>query len=256
MNIDLLQALGLTVSQAETYLALVKAGHLTPPQLARKTGEGRTAAYMSLAKLEELGLATKDPKARTLTYLPASPTELRTMLEQRRKELAEMEDGYRRGLSEMLSYFYAHRREPSVQFYAGEEGLRAIYLDHLETGEDVFFIRTTADEEYFGSVLYDYMTARAMRGITGIGLAPDFKSARQWAAENDKAYRREMSWYPPQAYTAPVEIAIYGQKVSFISFGEEAMGTIIDSPQIAEAMRQVFAMARVGADSLRRRQRK
>ena len=38
--------------------------------------------------------------------------------------------------------------------------------------------------------------------------------------------------------------------VSLISFGKEAIGTIIESPQIAEAFREIFAMAQVGAEVL------
>ena len=47
---------------------------------------------------------------------------------------------------------------------------------------------------------------------------------------------------PESAYTAPVEVDIYGHKVAFIAFGDTQMATIIDSPLIAEAMRQLHAM--------------
>nr|MBP9821153.1 hypothetical protein [Candidatus Saccharibacteria bacterium] len=33
---------------------------------------------------------------------------------------------------------------------------------------------------------------------------------------------------------------VYGNKVSIISFGKEAIGTVIDSPQIAESLKQIF----------------
>lgn len=43
-------------------------------------------------------------------------------------------------------------------------------------------------------------------------------------------------------YTAPVEIDVYGNKVAFISFGETQMATIIDSPPVADAMRQLLRL--------------
>jgi len=50
-----------------------------------------------------------------------------------------------------------------------------------------------------------------------------------------------------------VEVNVYGNKVSFISFGDETVGTIIESPQIAQAMRELYAMAQIGAEELMKR---
>ncbi|HSW78806.1 MAG TPA: helix-turn-helix domain-containing protein [Candidatus Babeliales bacterium] len=250
MNAETLKQFGLTNSQAKSYIALIKAGSLTPPQLAGRIKESRTAAYMSLAKLEEIGLATKEGDAKKATYSPANPSALEKFIAQKRKEVSSAEDLYRSSLPQLLTYYYSNRGEPGVRFYQGKEGLTKIYEDHLRTGKDVYFIRTPADEEYFGDVLYKYMQKRSKAGINAHGLAPAFPSAIDWAKQNDTELKRDMAWYPPKSYTAPVEISIYGDKVSLISFGEEAIGTIIESPQIAQALRQVFEMAKVGAKQL------
>ena len=52
----------------------------------------------------------------------------------------------------------------------------------------------------------------------------------------------ERTWYLQEDYTAPVEWSVYGNKVSVISFGQEVIGMVIDSPQIAESLRQIFGM--------------
>jgi len=250
MDTSILAQLGLTNSQAKSYLELVKAGSLTPPQLAKKTGESRTAAYMALAKLEEIGLATQQGEAKKATYTPANPSALEKFIADKRKALTTAEDLYRTNLPRLLTYYYSNRGEPGIQFYQGKEGLAKIYEDHLRTGQDVYFVRTMADEEYFGDVLYQYMQKRAKRNITAHGLAPYTASTFEYAQKNDKELKRDIAWFPPQAYKAPVEISIYGDKVSLISFGKEAIGTIIESPQIAEALRELFAMAKVGAKRL------
>lgn len=243
MDDQLLQQLGLTGSQAKTYLELIKAGSLTPPQLAKKINESRTTAYMALAKLEEIGLATLKDDATKATYLAANPSALEKFVAKKRKEVAETEDLLRTSLPKLLTYYYTNRGEPGIRFYQGKDGLTKIYEDHLKTKEDVYFVRTEADEEYFGEVLYDYMKKRAKLGIKAHGLAPDYEGARQYARANDKELNREMSWYDPKDYTSPVEISVYGDKVSLISFGKEAIGTIIESPQIARAFKDLFKMA-------------
>jgi sugar-specific transcriptional regulator TrmB len=250
MDTQTLKQLGLTNSQAKTYIELIKAGSLTPPQLANRIKESRTAAYMSLAKLEEIGLATKVGDAKRATYSPANPSALEKFIAAKRKEVSTAEDLYRNSLPRLLTYYYSNRGEPGVQFYQGREGLTKIYEDHLRAGKDVYFVRTMADEEYFGDVLYQYMQKRAKRGIKAYGLAPRTASTYEYAQKNDKELNRDMAWFPPKAYTAPVEISIYGDKVSLISFGKEAIGTIIESPQISQALRELFQMAKLGAKEL------
>ena len=47
---------------------------------------------------------------------------------------------------------------------------------------------------------------------------------------------------PEDAYTSPVEIMIYGKKVALISYGEAEIVTVITSPLIAAAFREIFLM--------------
>jgi hypothetical protein len=62
--------------------------------------------------------------------------------------------------------------------------------------------------------------------------------------------QRNITWVPEQAYSAPVEISVYNSRVAIISFGEEAVAMLIESPQVADALRQIFAMAKVGAKQM------
>lgn len=252
MNIDLLKKIGLTEAQARTYLTLVEAGKLTPQQLAKKTKEARTTAYMALAKLQEIGLATNSEAKGTKVYQAASPSALETFITKRRQELEAVETTYRNSLSEMLSHYFEKQSKPGVRFYSGKEGLQEIYKDHLKNGEPVQVVRTTADEE-FGQVLYDYMDERAKQGITAEILGPALAGPMKWAQENNKRLKRKNYWVPAEYYTAPVEVSIYGDKVSMISFGKEAVGIIIESPQIAESMRQLYKLAKIGGEELRKR---
>ena len=139
-----------------------------------------------------------------------------------------------------------------MRFFEGKDGLEKIYEDILRTRQPVDIVRTPADEGYFGQVLYRYLDRRAELGIPSRLLAPALPGPMRWAAANDARLKRIVTWMPPAAYTAPVEVSVYGSKVAFISFGDEAVGTIVESPQIAEAMRQLYALAQIGARTLRK----
>lgn len=255
MNAELLKQIGLTDSQARTYTALIEAGQLTPPVLAKKTGEGRTAAYMALAKLEELGLAKSGEGKGAKVYEPVSPSALAAIIEKRRQELDAVDETFRQSLSAMLSQYFDKQTRPGVKFYSGPDGLKEIYRDHVETAApDLYLVRTYADEDQFQKGLYEYMDGRAAAGIRTHALMPLDRRSFRFAEANDERLNREITWYPPKAYTAPVEIAAYGNKVSLISFGDETVGTILESPQIAEGIKQLLEMAKAGADQLMKRQ--
>lgn len=250
MNVELLKNIGLTDSQAKSYAELVKAKSLTPPQLAKATGESRTAAYMALAKLEDIGLAEQDTTTKKQTYKATSPSNLDRYVQAKRQELASIEEQYRAGLSEMLKQYYEASQETGVQYFRGKEGLRGMYEDHLRTGKDLYLLRTYADEDYFEDYLYDYMEQRPKAGIKTYALMPRDLRSINFAKRNPQL-NREITWYDPSLYTASVEISTYGDKVSIISFGEEAVGTILESPQIAQAMRELLGMAKAGAEAKR-----
>jgi sugar-specific transcriptional regulator TrmB len=249
LNVELLKRIGLTESQAKAYYELVRAGEMTPPELAAANGESRTSAYMALAKLEEIGLAKKVGKNKK-KYSPTSPSQLNRYVEDKRREVTLIEEEYRAALSDMLSYYYSKSRQPGLQYLQGETVLRQVYEDHIKTGENVSLVRTYADEDFLGDELYDYLDNRAEQGIETDSLMPFDLRSFKFAQANDVRLKRKTSWYPRDAYTAPVEIAVYGDKVSIISFGDETVGTILESPQIAHALRDLFRMAKIGAASL------
>ncbi len=245
MGIDWLKDIGLTESQAQSYVELVKVKTITPPELARATGESRTAAYMALAKLEEIGLAEQVQGAKKQTYKATSPSNLDRYIQTKRQQITQLEEKYRAGLSEMLKQYYEVRQETGVQYFRGKEGLRGMYEEHLCAGKDIYLLRTYADEHFFEDFLYDYMEKRSKAGIKTYALMPrDIRSIN--FDKRNPHLNREITWYDPKDYTAPVEMTAFGDKVSIISFGEEAVGTILESPQIAEAFKQLLGMAKKG----------
>jgi sugar-specific transcriptional regulator TrmB len=247
MNQSILQKIGLTADQAQTYQLLLEAGSLTPRGLMKQSKDKRTNAYMSLAKLQELGLAQRDGSTKQLTYRPVSPAKLERLLETKQQELEASKHALQNAMPDLLTIYYASADRPGVRFYQGEDSLEKVYHDHLETGQDVYFVRTPADEDFFGDKLYEYMQQRADKGLTAYGIAPFSRERAEYSKAYDKQLKRSMSYCAPEQYTSPVEISIYGNKTAFISFGEEIVASIIDSPQIAQAMKELFDMARRGA---------
>lgn len=239
----ILRKAGLTESQAKGYLALIEHGSLSPVELAEKTGETRTNGYMICEKLERLGLATKkdDKKA---VYAPNHPSALEALAEKRRKVTQKAEQYIKNNMNPLIDMFYAASELPGARTLDGIDGIKEIYLDTLRVKQDIYFLRTTSDEVDLGvEYLNTYRRERAKLGINTYGLTPSTKSAIERLGSNeDKQMLFHRTLLPPNSYTAPVEIDIYGSKSAFISFGDTQMAIVIDSPPMAEAMRQIMQL--------------
>lgn len=247
MKTSALRSIGLSEDQILTYSCLLENGTLSPPELAAITKESRTNAYMSLRKLEALGLAERDETAKKLSYKPVSPAHLEQLLIEQEQVIQANRAELQAQLPSMLKLYYSNVEQPAVQFYEGQDALELVYKDQIATGQDVHYVRSLADKKHITDALYDLMKSRAESSITTHGLVNRSPAAAAWAKKNDAQNRLETTWLEPGHYKAPVEISIYGNKVAFVAFGNDILATIIDSQVIAQAMREIFALAKTGA---------
>lgn len=252
MTPQLLQEIGLNPTQAQTYLVLVESGSLTASAIADKIGQQRTTVYMALQSLERLGLAELTPGTKVKAYQATNPIALEKLSEERRRAVLETEHKIKQNLPAMLSYYYSFTERPGVRMVEGVEGLKEIYRDTLRAKQDIYLLRTTADVPSLSLEYLDkYREKRAKLGINTYALTPDTPIAHQnqtSGADQTMLFHRTM--LPAHAYTAPVEVDVYGNKTAFMMFGEDIMGVIVDSPALAEAMRQVFGLLRQQLDGV------
>lgn len=242
MNPELLQNLGLSKSQALVYLKLIEKGELTPPEVARLSGESRSNAYMVLQRLEELGLVEKLSRKQRVSYQPHNPAALERLAEEHRETSLKIENQVKHHMPQMLSYYYSFTEKPGIRLLQGKQGLKEIYQDTLRTKKDIYFIRTPAEVKTMGDEYFSkYKQKRAQLGITTYAFTQDTVHARRLAVD-DKLNKMIRTWLSPESYEAPVEINIYGDKVAFLAYGEEIMGVIVQSAPIAEAMRQLLKL--------------
>jgi sugar-specific transcriptional regulator TrmB len=245
-NAEILKKAGLSDPQAEIYECLLKNGAMTPAELGEKTSQSRENCYAIIKKLVDLELVeqTKDKKT---TYRVLNPSNLEVLAERRRKVAARNEKAVKDNISTLLDVFYANNELPGSRTVEGPEGLKDIYNDIISTKKDVFILRCVASRHFWHSKeeYHDFLTRhreqRAINGIHTYALTPvnpySLKNAKNGKHAADNYHR---AWSPTADYTAPVEIQVYGDKTALISFGETIMSTIITSPTVAEAMRQII----------------
>lgn len=250
MDTQTIQELGLNESQANMYVLLMQHGSLTPPEAAKLAGETRTTVYSIFDKLEKLGLVKKKSGTKKVTYLPENPAALEKLAESKYQQSAELKQKISDNMTRYMTYFYTYQEQPGVRFFQGKDGIIKMYEDQLRTKQDIYFLRSESDVNVMGKTIYKVIENRHKLGIKVYGIESKEADNVEFSINNDKRLGREMSFYPTGQYTAPVNIYAYGSKTALISYGEEVIGTIIESPQIAQAFRQIHSMLKDSIKSL------
>lgn len=256
MDTQTIQELGLNKTQADMYLLLMKHGSLTPPEAAQLSGETRTTVYSIFEKLEKLGLAKKKSGAKKVTYIPENPAALERLAESKYQKSVELKQKIATNMSRYMTYFYTYQEQPGVRFFQGKDGIIKMYEDQLRTKKEIYFLRSESDINVLGKTIYKVIENRHKLNIKVYGIEADEADNIEFSHKNDARLGREMVFYPQGSYTAPVNIYTYGNKTALISYGEEIIGTIVESPQIADAFKQIHSMLKSAVQNLNDKPRK
>lgn len=250
MENELLVSVGLTKIQAKAYRFLLVEGPHSPPYVAKKIGESRTNVYNSLEKLLDLKLVKKSDKNKKFVFQAEPPTALQAIVDQKRDSILQQERQLHALMPNMLDDYFAANEKPGVRYFQGKDELKNIYYDQISANEPIYIVRSDYKYDVYD---FDFMVEirdeHRKAGIRRYVISLDLPKAPKNYQESDPYMLLDRTWLPAEEYTAPVEWNAYGNKLAIISFGKEAIGTIIESPQIAEAFRQMYKIMEKGIRS-------
>lgn len=247
MDVTLLTSLGLNDTQILVYKTLLENGPLAPPSLADRVGIKRQTAYAVLDQLVAMELVLKRDINKKLIYQTQHPVILEKIARKRQDEADASRRLLTANMPSLMQLFYKNTESPGVRFYQGIEQIESIYEDMLRTKDTIYVVRSIHDVSLLSMKYYDVFKKKKVQlGIKTELLNPEV-NPNVWNDETDKKLLTNRTQIPQDSYDAPVEISVYGDNIAIISFGQEAIGTIISSKQISGAMRQIFMLAKQGA---------
>jgi HTH-type transcriptional regulator, sugar sensing transcriptional regulator len=236
-----LLTIGFSEKEIEVYLALLELGKGTVTQIARKAGINRPTAYHVLASLELKKLVRTSGKEPKQEYTAESPENIEKILEEKITEYTSALAQAKEIIPELVSLHNKDNR-PKIKFYEGKDGLQKVYEDTLNSSETILAYASVEDigptlPNYFP----DYYKRRAKKGIHIRAIFPESADARE-RASLDKEEKRESVIIPSEKYGFHPEINIYDDKVMIASWREK-LGIIIESTEIADAMKKIHDLA-------------
>ena len=236
-----LRNVGFSEVEAAIYIALLELGRGTVSQIATRAKVNRTSGYHVLSGLVAKDLATISGREPKQEYVAEPPERLSRYVE---KELERQKGLTSRttSLVPALNAIYNRRDRPRVRFFEGAKGLQNVYEDTLTSKET---IRAIANVDDMHKALPDYFSKyyerRSRKGIHIRAIIPASPVGRERAA-HDAEEKRESALVPIKEFSFSPEINIYDDKVMIASWREK-LGVIIESHEIADAMKKVYELA-------------
>lgn len=234
---------GLSEVQAKIYLYLIKNGQKTPTEIATGIDENRTTVYSAAEKLEAMGIITQKDRGKVSAYVPNHPSVLENIAEKRLRKVARQAKNLESNLPSLINYYNEHQSEPGATTFYGQEGIQMIWDKVLAAKAPYYFIRSRYDEAADREGLEKFKNARKELGIEAENITPS-EFTTNTNEEMKEKYLLTRTLLPPDEYDSPVEIDIFGDNVAFINYSKNGMSTLIESPDIADAMRQMFLFAK------------
>lgn len=247
-------SIGLSSDETLVYEALLEHGPQGAGDLLDRTKKiKRGLLYKVLERLVTRGLVLQEEKDGRALFVPQPPESLLHMAEAQEDAARKSKESLQSLLPTLKAKYNLSTERPVIRFFEGVEGLREMYEDKLSSGvKDSYFIRTARAEEYretFGKWFTHFLKRQTALGIKATALTVDDEFTNH-DPDIDAMRNVTRIWLRPQDYTAPVQIDVYGDKVSIFSFGKEIFGVLLESKPIATAVREIFQLAEKGAKTL------
>lgn len=244
MLTDVLTSFQLAPKEVKVFLKLLEFGSQPASQIARICEMPRNTVRSLLDGLVKKGLVVKTRRANTQYYAPERKENVIRYLKLRRVQMGEDID---RQIDLLQTYgddlttrHYALSR-PRITFYEGTSGMEKVYEDTLTTDS----IRSWAAwdnlletmPEYFKT----YFKRRTKKGIPMKSIHPDTAASRK-GQTHDAEELRQSALIPADRFNFTPEIQVYDNKVNIASW-KEKLGIIIESQEIADAMKAIFDLS-------------
>ncbi|MDB5195098.1 MAG: transcriptional regulator TrmB [Parcubacteria group bacterium] len=248
---EALVVLGLSRKEAAVYISLLELGLSTVSQISRKAAINRATGYVILDSLITKGLVSISGKEPKQEYVAESPDNLAALFEAEQKEAKEKEVKARE-LSLQLKSIQKVGDRPQVRFYEGTDGIKAVFEDSLTAKSGSIIAYTSIEDQHVSIPNYfpEYYQRRKRNKIFMRSIFPDTPMGRARQDANENEYR-ESVLVPAITYGIHSAINVYDNKLMIASFREK-LGIIVESEEIADAMKKIFELAWIGAHSLDR----
>jgi HTH-type transcriptional regulator, sugar sensing transcriptional regulator len=244
-----LMEFGLSEKEARVYISLLEFEVATVNEVAKASGINRSSAYVVLDSLKQKGLVSFSDDKSVQRYIPSSPNALLKTAEEMAAKQEQIKKNIDAIVPDLKALHKGTKQRPVVRVFEGKEGLINLLEDSLDSKEKL--IRTATSGKHIIDIVppqtfREYMKKRHSRSIKVKGIHP-VDGITQKILENQPRMQDEVALIPEGQYNFASNIAIYDNKVAYMSPKHGGIGVLIESKEMADSMKEIFDLAFVTA---------
>lgn len=237
-----LKALGFSDNEIKVLLFLFRHKKATAREISREIMTSFSSAQYALSSIVSRGLALMLPTGEDMFEI-VSEKEFWHWIDTQEKEHRGIYEEAKNKITQFFSRVEDSSWKPDVSYYEGIDGIKEIYEDMLETGQDIY---CWTDLTQIYSVLGDYAETFAKRrtekGIKTYTIKPKKKVPNNPFANDSSRKDREMKLL--KDFPIDGEIRIYGNKVAIIQFdSNKPVGFVFEGKWVRYLFESVFQSA-------------
>lgn len=236
--IKTLKEIGLTASEANTYLTLFSIGANPASTIAKAAELNRCTCYTNLKNLLTKGLIHQTIKNNVTYFTAVEPQFILDLLKVKNSQQEENVANLIHSLEDFELLKNSYHKKPKVIFYEGKNGVKNI-MEKTLTSKGT--IRAYACLDGLTCLLpvyfQTYYKRRTKKGIKVKAIYPVSKNSYLHKLR-DKEELRE-SRLIPEEFNFHLDILIFDNKVAITSIKEQ-FGVLIESEDMAKAQKDFF----------------
>lgn len=243
INEKILTQIGLTIEEATIYNFLLQNGVATAKVISVKTGIGRALTYKILDQLVAKELVRKrEDLGKVALFSPAHPEQLKKTAEARKAQAEETIRSLAESYGSLASSYNLLNGKPNVQFFEGINGLRRVYDDILDVGQNILVVSAPIDEgrKEVLHLIREQIEKQAAQNIRTRTINPTGNHEPATQIFEDEKYLITRKRVPTEKLPLPAQIIIYGDKVAITNFKEGLITVAIESKYIRETFEKMF----------------
>lgn len=244
---DSLKFLGLNEKDTAAYIAVLRLQKAGPAAIAREAGLERTTVYKILEQLSVLGVIGKSVAGKRIHYVAESPQFLHTLIEKKSKNLDKL-------IPFLAALQGKSQARPTVRFYEDKESVKRVLMESLNCEEKLRrdFASVERIVEFLGLAFINHQIEERVRRrvhVRSLRCTPkEPRAEKDWYLRGSNAeVLREVRYLKQEIEFEPV-IFIYDNTVTIISSEKESYALVIDSQELARAMKVLFDVAWVSSE--------
>lgn len=234
---------GLSSEQALIYTYLLNTGVSNAKVISSKTGIGRTLTYKVIDQLIAMELVEKrDATNKIAMFFPKHPQKLKDLIDKKNSEARIASENLAYIFTDLSSSYNLLLGKPNVQFYEGEQGLKNVYNDILEIGEDIMVISSPIEEgrQNVLHLIREQIEKQVAKNIKTKAITPLGGQKIATQITDDEKFLISRKEIPKEKLHIPAQIIVYGDKVAITNFKESMITVVMESKYINETFRRIF----------------